>query len=905
MMKNLQHPNIVAFKQSFFSEGKRHLCIVMTYCDGGDLEQRLKQQRGKLLREDQVMHWFVQMALGLHFMHEKHVLHRDIKSQNIFMLGNGRLVLGDLGIAKALSQTSELARTKIGTPYYMSPELFENKPYNHKSDIWALGCVLYEMATFKHPFEANSLHALAARIMRGKYASVNAGYSKAMHKLIGDMLKLSPRDRPDLGSILQLPYVKRHVSNFLQDIAARSATPSSMQPIGEGTMLLGNVVAQMAQGQAVGASHLGHHASSLYTQLDALSLSEVVTSAFEAANKHFAPPAAPTTQTNPVSAAQPTASSTSSGGKVDELALQRQVREQRNALSREQEHRRSVHSAIEKLREVKAQQAEERRKIKERAREHMTAIGRGPSGARRSQPSYLRGAAARREAELDARASAAAAQEARREAVAVRKAEIDKQRREAARAWDSSRGGRSHASNMAAKGVGLDAVRAASQAARAPVISQPLGVYGRAAAAPAPGLERASDCKQGGADRLQEGAADDARRLALLGLGSATPAGSSGPGPKVKDPFQRAAARVSGSSGGGMSSKDRVLAAKIAKQEAAQAAYEAQLAAARASNVADQTRAAQAHRAQYQSQGIGLPSHLPVSAAGGAVYPPPREEPMLGDYDESETGREEEGADGDVLDDEEDDVAVQMELASSLHRTSSGKEAEADDGQLPEEEDKVEAAEEEEDMREHEAELQAELQASTMRMHHLKANIRGMAVTLSRPGHAGQAAPALRAVVLADDDADVLEEFEGEAGDPSLDGEDGDFYAVSAAVGVDVLFQAHAPSKSPAELPGLSAFQVGGAVSGEQAVYAQAHPGRLHSGTAHLVSQCESLRENCRQHLGHDGFAAVYHEVQALFLSEEGDEDGRDPLAPLLQMYGQQAISQVQQLVQMEEAIAT
>ena len=116
MMKTLQHPNIVGFKESFYSEGKRHLCITMTFCDGGDLEQRLKRAKGKLLREDLIMHWFVQMALGLHFMHDKRVLHRDIKSQNIFMLGTGRLVLGDLGIAKALEQTAELARTQIGTP---------------------------------------------------------------------------------------------------------------------------------------------------------------------------------------------------------------------------------------------------------------------------------------------------------------------------------------------------------------------------------------------------------------------------------------------------------------------------------------------------------------------------------------------------------------------------------------------------------------------------------------------------------------------------------------------------------------------------------------------------------------------------------------------------------------------
>lgn len=104
------------------------------------------------------------------------------------MLGNGRLVLGDLGISKVLEGTMDFASTYLGTPYYMSPEIFKHKPYNHKSDIWALGCVLYEMTTLKHAFDAQNLNGLACKIIKGKYPPVDPKYSKHLKDLIAAML---------------------------------------------------------------------------------------------------------------------------------------------------------------------------------------------------------------------------------------------------------------------------------------------------------------------------------------------------------------------------------------------------------------------------------------------------------------------------------------------------------------------------------------------------------------------------------------------------------------------------------------------------------------------------------------------------------------------------------------------
>ena len=117
------------------------------------------------------------MSLALYYLHEKKFLHRDLKTQNIF-LKHGRVRLGDFGIAKILDSTRDFANTCIGTPYYMSPELFKYKPYSYKSDIWALGCILYEMCNLRHAFDAQSLNGLAVKILKGSYPALTTTYSK-------------------------------------------------------------------------------------------------------------------------------------------------------------------------------------------------------------------------------------------------------------------------------------------------------------------------------------------------------------------------------------------------------------------------------------------------------------------------------------------------------------------------------------------------------------------------------------------------------------------------------------------------------------------------------------------------------------------------------------------------------
>ncbi|XP_062905570.1 serine/threonine-protein kinase Nek1 isoform X1 [Mobula hypostoma] len=213
VLANMKHPNIVQYKESFEESGC--LFIVMDYCEGGDLFKRINAQKGILFPEDQILDWFVQICLALKHVHDRKILHRDIKSQNIFLTKDGTVQLGDFGIARVLNSTVELARTCIGTPYYLSPEICENKPYNNKSDIWALGCVLYEMCTLKHAFEAGNMKNLVLKIIRGSYPPVSAHYSYDLRNLMSQLFKRNPRDRPSVTSLLQKPLLAKRIDKLL------------------------------------------------------------------------------------------------------------------------------------------------------------------------------------------------------------------------------------------------------------------------------------------------------------------------------------------------------------------------------------------------------------------------------------------------------------------------------------------------------------------------------------------------------------------------------------------------------------------------------------------------------------------------------------------------------------------
>lgn len=159
-------------------------------------------RKNQYFTESQILDWFTQICLAMKHVHDRKILHRDLKNQNIFLTKDNTIKLGDFGIARVLSNTREKAKTMVGTPYYLSPEIIENKPYNFASDMWSLGVVLYELCTLKPPFNAENLKYLALKIVKGIYNPIPAQYSKDLRKLIEVLLKKDVSSRPTVNEIL-------------------------------------------------------------------------------------------------------------------------------------------------------------------------------------------------------------------------------------------------------------------------------------------------------------------------------------------------------------------------------------------------------------------------------------------------------------------------------------------------------------------------------------------------------------------------------------------------------------------------------------------------------------------------------------------------------------------------------
>ena len=162
ILKSCKDPNIVRYKEDFYEGGK--ILLVMEFCEGGALDNFISKLR-RPLKEPELLQKFSQILSGLQYIHSRNILHRDLKPANIFLTSNQDLKIGDFGISKSLTGTRQMAKTFCGTPCYMAPEVLGGKLYNHKADIWSLGCILYELATLQVPFPGENF---AYAISKGK-----------------------------------------------------------------------------------------------------------------------------------------------------------------------------------------------------------------------------------------------------------------------------------------------------------------------------------------------------------------------------------------------------------------------------------------------------------------------------------------------------------------------------------------------------------------------------------------------------------------------------------------------------------------------------------------------------------------------------------------------------------------
>ena len=186
----------------YFKENS-YIYIIMEYCNGGDLDKFIENRKGKLLEENKIWEIFIKITIGLAEIHKMNILHRDLKPLNIFLNKNKNLEIkiGDFGVSKILS-TNNYANTKAGTRIYFSPERILEKPYNKKSDIWGLGCILYKLCTFQHPFEGGNIYATLGKILNSEPNPFNSPYSQDLKNFIFLCLNKNPHYRPTCTEIL-------------------------------------------------------------------------------------------------------------------------------------------------------------------------------------------------------------------------------------------------------------------------------------------------------------------------------------------------------------------------------------------------------------------------------------------------------------------------------------------------------------------------------------------------------------------------------------------------------------------------------------------------------------------------------------------------------------------------------
>ena len=229
-LASIRHKNVVGFLEAFLENNETELCIVMEYCGCGDLSAKVERykKRRQLIEEAVIWRYIIQSLKALEYLHAKGICHRDLKGANAFIAEDGSIKIGDMNVSKKFGKGGGNLKTQIGTPYYMSPEIWQNKVYDSSCDIWSLGCMIYELCALRPPFLGNDLPGLKRSILSGRYPPIASKYSRELHDVIAQMLKLNPRQRPPAADFLKTKELKSHLH-----LDSESAMPTQREEKGQ------------------------------------------------------------------------------------------------------------------------------------------------------------------------------------------------------------------------------------------------------------------------------------------------------------------------------------------------------------------------------------------------------------------------------------------------------------------------------------------------------------------------------------------------------------------------------------------------------------------------------------------------------------------------------------------------
>ena len=234
ILSKLKNPFIISLKCAFktqLNKDMEKLDIIMEYVDNGDLNKLLIDNKYDevYFEEKRILNWLFQVCLALIYLQKNDVIHRDIKPSNIFLMADDSIKLGDFGISKKVSKSSDV-KLFIGTPRYTSPEIINKKDFSFKTDIWSLGVSFLELISLRIPFLGYENEEIYKNILdrnintkilnkekNGFNNNITKRYSKKLLDLINEMISINPEDRPNAKDILNRDIIKERMESYLKE----------------------------------------------------------------------------------------------------------------------------------------------------------------------------------------------------------------------------------------------------------------------------------------------------------------------------------------------------------------------------------------------------------------------------------------------------------------------------------------------------------------------------------------------------------------------------------------------------------------------------------------------------------------------------------------------------------------